>query len=153
MLLLCVRRPESTLRKASVKHVALTNADSLLDQLINLHKSMVETGVEASSALERATNEANEALAQLQSDFTMARQTIQAQLLQEIDSSTEHAQSFLGRLINHIQTAINPVLSRTKEIQSETAALGEVYRKQAQIMSFQANVCLTEYPSRKGRFG
>ena len=92
---------------------------------------MVETGAEASSALERATNEANEALKQLQSDFTVATKTFQAQLLQELDSSTERAQSLLERLINHIQRAVDPVLSTTKEIQSETAALGKVYRNWA----------------------
>ncbi|KAL6714378.1 hypothetical protein ACLMJK_007801 [Lecanora helva] len=98
-----------------------------------LHKSMVETNAEASSALGRATKQANSALEQLQSDFTLARNAFQTQLHQELESSSEQVASFLGRLLKSMETAIHgamgQVLSSTKDITSETAILSQNVRQ------------------------
>jgi len=91
---------------------------------------MVETSADASTALGRATNEANAALTQLQFDFTLARKTFRDELMQDLDAATEQAQSFLQRLVASIdaavQTAISKVISATREVESETAHLIQV---------------------------
>lgn len=109
---------------------ASIHADIFPDQLIKLHKSMVETSADASSALARATNDANTALIHLQSDFALAQKEFQQQLLHDLEASTHKAQSFLERLVSSIdaalQTAIGTVVSATKELESVTAILGKV---------------------------
>lgn len=107
-----------------------TSAYRLLDELIKLHRSMVETSQGASSALGRATNEANAALTQLQSEFALAKRGFQDQLLQEMESSTKRTQSSFERMIKGMDTAIQgamgQVLSRIKDFNSETISLGHV---------------------------
>lgn len=91
---------------------------------------MVETSADASTALGRATNEANAALTQLQFDFTLARKNFRDELMQDLDAATEQAQSFLQRLVASmdaaVQTAISKVISATREVESETAHLIQV---------------------------
>ena len=90
---------------------------------------MVETSAEASSALGQSTSQANAALIQLQSDFTLAKQNFQEQLLQDIDLSAQKAQSFLERFVNGMDAAVQKatarVLSGLKETESSTASLAE----------------------------
>lgn len=113
---------------------AWTSADSHLDQLIKLHKSIVETSAEASGALARATDEANTALTQLQYEFATAKRAFQDQLLRDVESLTDHTQSFLERLISGTDTAIQGVLgkifSTIKEVESETVSLAQVCARQ-----------------------
>lgn len=91
---------------------------------------MVETSADASTALARATEEGNAALTQLQFDFALAKKTFQEQLMQDLDASTEKAQSFLQRLVvsmdTAVQTAMSKVISATREVESETAHLSQV---------------------------
>lgn len=91
---------------------------------------MVETSADASTALRRATNEASAALTGLQSDFDSVRRTFQEQLIQDLDVSTERAQSLLQRLVasmdSAVQIAMSKVLSATKKVESETAHLSQV---------------------------
>lgn len=100
------------------------------DQLIKLHKSMVEASAEASTALGRATNEANAALAELQQDFMLAKRDFQDRLLHDINSSTQNAQSFLERVVRGmdaaVQGAMGRILSAVTEIESRTAGLAQV---------------------------
>jgi len=91
---------------------------------------VVETSADASIALGRATDEANVALTQLQLDFTLAKKRFQDELMQDLDASTEKAQSFLQRLVasmdTAVQTAMSKVISATREVESETAHLSQV---------------------------
>ena len=91
---------------------------------------MVETSVEASTALKRATKEADAALVQLQHDFALAQKTFQNQMLQEIDASTEKTQSNFKRLVGSLDTMLQAVISKVIStitvIESKTAALTEV---------------------------
>lgn len=118
------------MRKVSLSHSTLNCADGFPDQLIKLHKSMVETSADASSALARATNDANAALINLQSDFALAQKKFQQQLLHDLEASTDKAQSFLERLVNSmdaaLQKAIGKVVSATKDLESVTANLSKV---------------------------
>ena len=88
---------------------------------------MVQNSADASTALARTTNEANAALAQLQSDFALAKKTFQDQLFQDLNASTMQAQTYLERLVNSMNTAVQTTMTKltsaTKEIQSETANL------------------------------
>lgn len=91
---------------------------------------MVETSADASTALKRATNEASAAFTSLQADFNSARRTFQEQLMQDLDVSTEKAQSFLQRLVASmdaaVQTAMSKVLSATRKVETESAHLSQV---------------------------
>ena len=91
---------------------------------------MVETNADANSALVRATTQANAALIQLRHEFAVAQQDFQDQLLQDLDSSTAKAQSFLERLVRSmdtaVQTAVSKVTTVTKDIEASTARLSEV---------------------------
>jgi hypothetical protein len=105
-------------------------ANHTSDELVKLHKSMVETNADANSALARATNQANTALMQLQDEFTLAKQDFQSQLLQDLDISTAKAQSFLERLVKSMETALQSamgkVTSATRDIEADTARLSQV---------------------------
>ena len=101
----------------------------LSDQLIELHKSMVETSADASAALGKATKEANAALMQLQDDFALAKRTIQDQILQEIESTSVKSRSTLERLLKSVdamvQSTMNRLASRTKDADSSITTLTE----------------------------
>ena len=90
----------------------------------------MQNSADASTTLARSTYEANAALAQLQSDFVMARKTFQDELLHDLEASTTRAQTFLAMLVNSMDTAVQSAMSRvtsaTKEVESETAHLREV---------------------------
>ena len=115
------------------------NANSLLDHLIKLHKSMVESSAEASGALGRATNEAHIALTRLQHDFATAERTFRDKLLQELESSTGRTQSLLERLIDAADTAVQGVISRMvtsiKEVEVQTASLAKVPLPHGSVIS------------------
>lgn len=100
---------------------------------------MVVNSADASTALAKATTDANAALAQLQFDFTLAKKTFQSQLLQDLDASTEKAQSFLDRLVKSmdaaVQTAMSKVISTTREVESETASLSQACQRSILILS------------------
>lgn len=91
---------------------------------------MVKTSADASTALATATVEANAALVQLQSDFTLAKRNFQEQLMQDLDVSTEKAQSYIARMVASmdaaVQTAMSNLVSATRKVESETAHLSQV---------------------------
>ncbi len=115
------------------------------DELVKLHKSMVEITAEANSALARATNQANTVLIQLQGDFSLAKQTFQEQLMQDLDASTAKTQSFLERLMKSmdaaVQSAISHMDSATKEIELNTAGVSQNVRQaNTDSMDLQKNI-------------
>ena len=91
---------------------------------------MVDTNAEANSALARATSQANAALLQLHDEFTLAKNTFQEQLMQDLDASTAKSQSFIERLVRSmdsaVQTAMSNLASVTREVEADTARLSEV---------------------------
>lgn len=108
-------------------------ANGISDELIHLHKSMVETSADANSALARATNQANTVILHLQKDFALAKQTFQDQLMQDLDTSTAKTQSFLERLMKSmdtaVQSAMGKLVSATKDIESGTASVSHNLRQ------------------------
>lgn len=102
----------------------------VLDELINLHKSIVEMNANANAALSRATKEANDAFSQLQSNFALAKQIFQDQLIHDIEVSSTKTQSFFEMLVKGMDTTVQSVLSKLglemKAIESDAANLSEV---------------------------
>jgi len=120
-------------------------ANHVLDELIKLHKSVVETTADANLALARATNQTNSVFVQLQNDFALAKQTFQDQLMQDLDASTAKTQSFVERLVKGMEAAVHSAMSRmvsaTQEIESNTASMSQNVRKaNADSVDLQKNV-------------
>ena len=102
----------------------------ILDELIKLHKSAVETNAEANAALSRATKEANDGLSQLQNNFALAKQMFQDQLLQDLEVSSTKAQSFFEKLIRDADSLVRSTLSKmastVKSMEADAANLSRV---------------------------
>ncbi|MCJ1273303.1 hypothetical protein MMC21_001093 [Puttea exsequens] len=115
------------------------------DELIKLHKSMVETNADANSALAKATNGANMALTQLQNDFAVARQAFQEQLDRDLEISTAKTQTLLERLISNmdsaLQSATNKFAAAIHQLDSDTAKISEnVRRANGNSIDLQKNI-------------
>ena len=118
------------LRKAGALPHFLSSSDLVLDELIKLHKSAVETNANANAALSRANKEVNDALSQLQSNFALAMQMFQDQVTQEIEISSTKTQSFFEKLVQGTDAAVQSMLrkigSTMSAMESDTASLSEV---------------------------
>ena len=101
----------------------------MIDDLIKLHKSIVETNSDVNSALSKALGEANARLLE-QREFAVAIDTFQRQLLQDLQATGAEAQSFFQKLIKSIDAAAQNVLSQlslaTKEAATTVAGLSKV---------------------------
>ena len=90
---------------------------------------MVKTSSDVDSALSKALEEANAQLL-LQRDFAAAIDTFQKQLLKELETSGIQAQSFLQRLMETMDAAMQNLKKRlsvvTKEAETAVAGLGKV---------------------------
>ena len=108
----------------------LSLSNDFLDELIKLHKSAVETNANANAALSRATESANDALSQLQSNFALAKQMFQDQLNRDLEASSTKMQSFFEKLVKDIDTAVQSTLSKlgskVRAMDSDAATLSEV---------------------------
>lgn len=107
----------------------LNFSNLVLDELIKLHKSAVETNADASAALSRATESANDALSQLQSNFALAKQMFQDQLTHDLELSSSKTQSFiewLAKGMETVQTTLSNLGSKVKAMDSDAATLSEV---------------------------
>lgn len=100
------------------------------DELIKLHKSAVETNADANAALSRATKETNDGLNQLQTDFVLAKQMFQDQLVYDLEASSAKTQSFFEKLVKGVDTAVQSTLTKmgltVRAIESDAASLSEV---------------------------
>lgn len=94
---------------------------------------MVRTNAEADIALSKATKEANEGLIQLRSNFALAKQMFQKQLMQDLEAASTKTQTFFERLLTSMDTAVSTTMSkmssRVKDIELDTESLSEVIIK------------------------
>ena len=108
----------------------LSSSNMVLDELIKLHKSAVETSADANAALSRAVKEANDGLSQLQSNFALAKQMFQDQLVHDLNVSSTKAQFILERWINDADTTVQSILGKigltVKAMESDAANVNEV---------------------------
>lgn len=119
----------------------------VLDELIKLHKSAVEANADANAALSRATESANDALSQLQSNFALAKQMFQDQLRHDLELSSKKTQSFiewLAKGMDTIESTLSNLGSKVKAMDSDAATLSEVsYSERLFFFSKRPQVWLT----------
>lgn len=119
-----------TSRKASKPNQLSNPSDLVLDELIKLYKSIVETNADANAALSRANKEVNDGLSQLQSNFALAMQMFQDQVTHEVEASSTKTQSFFEKLVKGMDAAAQSMLSKigstVNTIASDAASLNEV---------------------------
>ncbi|CAD6580993.1 MAG: hypothetical protein ASARMPREDX12_000330 [Alectoria sarmentosa] len=107
------------------------------DELIKLHKSVVETNADATAALSKATKEFNEFndgfSTQLRSNFALAKQMFQDQLMHDIEVSSSKTRSLTEKLVKGIDTAVQLMLSKmastVRAIDEDAATLSENVHK------------------------
>lgn len=113
------------------------------DELIKLHKSVVETSADASAALSKATKEFNEFndgfSTQLQSNFALAKQMFQDQLMHDIEISSTKTRSFTEKLVKGVDTAVQLMLSKmastVKAMDEDATTLSEVSEESHALQS------------------
>ena len=101
----------------------------MIDDLIELHKSIVKLNSGVNSALSEALADANAQLLK-QQKFAVAVDSFQKQLLHELKDSGAEAQSFLHRMMKSMDAAAQTLLSQfslaTKEAETTVAGLTRV---------------------------
>lgn len=99
------------------------------DELIKLHKSMVETSSDVYSALSNALREVNNGLSE-QKIFTVAIKEFQKKLLRDLDASNSQAQSYFAKLVNSMdtvrQSALAKITSAVQAVEFDITGLREV---------------------------
>ena len=88
---------------------------SALDELIDLHKSMVRTSSDVEAALIQTIQEANRRMAQ-QQKFASAIEAFQAQLLRDLTESSAKAQSYLSRVVQNFGTGVQNTLNKVSNV-------------------------------------
>lgn len=81
------------------------------DELIKLHKSMVETSSDVDATLAMALKDVNDGLSK-QREFAAAIKLFQKKLLQDLEISNSQVQSYFARLVNSMDTATQSILSK-----------------------------------------
>ena len=97
----------------------------IIDDLIKLHKSVVETDSDVNLALSKALEEANAQLQQ-QQQFAVALRKFQEQLLQDLNASGMEAQSYFQKMVKSMETAVQNLLGRLSKAskEAEIAVMG-----------------------------
>lgn len=105
------------------------NLLTVADNVINLHKAMVDTASGADIALGRAVNAANEALMR-QEEFSKEVRRFQDQVMQDLEVSKVETQSFIGSLLKQVDGVLRTVTRRlfekVNDIESEANKVNEV---------------------------
>ncbi|SLM36949.1 Nuclear fusion protein, KAR5 [Lasallia pustulata] len=114
------------------------------DDLLNLHKSMVETSSEVNSALSRALQQSKDQLIQ-QQNFATAVDTFQRQLLRDLRSSELEAQSYLGKLLKSMDSAAQMLLAKmtssVEDVATGIAALRlNVHKSNDEVVDLEKNI-------------
>lgn len=90
----------------------------------------MEINADANAALLRAAKEVNDGLNQLQSNFALAKQMFQDQLMHDIEVSSTKTESFFEKLVKGMDTAVQSTLSKmastVRAMDSNAANLSEV---------------------------
>lgn len=99
------------------------------DELIGLHKSMVNANAEAHSALSKAVQQAHDNLAE-QLNFAAAIESFQQQLLRDLESSSDESRSYFAKAVKSMEAITVDMISRlanaVSSAQSKVADLDEV---------------------------
>lgn len=100
-----------------------------LDNLISLHQVLVNTTSGASSVLMRALAAANKALLE-QKQFATEVEQFQQQLMQDLEASKAHTQSYVRSMMKNIESAlqstIKPFSKMMKKVETEANEVQEV---------------------------
>ena len=87
---------------------------------------MVEINADASTALSRATKDANDGL----TDFSLAVQMFKKQLMQDLEISSSKTQSYLEKLLkgmdSAVQSTINKMSSVIRAAETDATNMSEV---------------------------
>ncbi|KAL8767090.1 MAG: hypothetical protein Q9209_006317 [Squamulea sp. 1 TL-2023] len=104
------------------------------DDLIKLHKSLINTTADANSALMRALATANEALLK-QRQFGTEVERFQQQLTQDLEASKTKTQSYLRTLMKNIestlQNTIKSFADKVKKVETEAENVQKALRSSA----------------------
>lgn len=100
-----------------------------LDNLIQLHQSLVNTTSGANSVLMRALAAANKALLE-QKQFATGVEKFQQQLVRDLEASKAHTQSYLRSMMKSIESAlqntVKPFSDMMKTVETEANEVQEV---------------------------
>ncbi|MCJ1229510.1 hypothetical protein MMC12_006177 [Toensbergia leucococca] len=122
----------SNSRQNAVVMCRAARVDIEKDDLINLHKAMVETSSDVSAALSRVLKEAEDRTEQ-QRSFATALDVFQKKLLQDLEDSSVEANSYLGILVKGIesafQTATSKVVSFIFDVETDLSGLSQNIQK------------------------
>lgn len=109
--------------------MCICSSTDISDNLIKLHKSMVDTTSGADAALGRAVTAANEAFIR-QEAFGKEVRRFQQQIMQDLEASKVETQSFLGDFLKHVssslQSTTKQLLGKVKDIEIEAKNVQEV---------------------------
>ncbi|KAL9030393.1 MAG: hypothetical protein Q9196_001473 [Gyalolechia fulgens] len=104
------------------------------DDLIKLHKSMVDTTSGANAALAQAVAAANEAMAR-QAQFGKEVNLFQQQIMRDLESSRTETRSYLGHLMKHVDSTLQDIVkhlsTKLKHMDSEATSVEEALRSSA----------------------
>ncbi|KAL8905294.1 MAG: hypothetical protein Q9207_002727 [Kuettlingeria erythrocarpa] len=114
------------------------------DNVINLHKAMVDTASDADIALRRAVNAANEGLIR-QEEFSKEVRRFQDQVMQDFKVSKVETQSFIGSLLKQVdgvlQTVTRRLFDKVNDIESEANKVNEALQSStAEVKELKSNI-------------
>ena len=109
--------------------IAIVLLSLALDELIDLHKSMVRTSSDVEAALIQTIKEGTRRMTQ-QQEFVRAVEAFQAQLLRDLAESSAKAESYLSGLAQSlgtvVQSTMNKVSNMVDSMRSDVIELGQV---------------------------
>lgn len=101
------------------------------DDLIKLHKTMVDTTSDANAALVQAIATANEAMAR-QAQFGKEVNLFQQQIMRDLESSRTETQSYIGHLMKHVDSTLQGIIkhlsTKLTNVKSEANNVEEALR-------------------------
>ena len=86
--------------------------NALTDQIINLHKSSIQTNQDADEALSEAVKYSRDALERQRDEFALVKKAIQEQLFRDIERAGGQAQSLLAKLMTDLNAGVQKTLTR-----------------------------------------
>ena len=86
-----------------------------LDELIDLHKSVVRTSSDVEAALIQTIQEASRRMAQ-QQEFASAVEAFQAQLFRDLEENSSKAQSYLSQMAQNFGSSVQNTLNKVSNV-------------------------------------
>ncbi|KAL8839196.1 MAG: hypothetical protein Q9170_001845 [Blastenia crenularia] len=114
------------------------------DDLVKLHKSMVDTNSGASEALAQAVAASNEALGR-QEAFSKEVNVLQQQIIQDLESSKVETRSYLDQLMKNVDSALQGIVkhlsTQLNDVRREASDVEETLRSStAEAKELKSNV-------------